>query len=543
MEGLGEFGKDQNKRSRDWVKKLKDEKAFGDIPIISDIGYVLSSLLAGFTSVIINGLEQLVIGLINLILDMGNEYLLDPALRYIDQMIDFLVRKGLLDANIKQMLDDVLKGTGKLENLIKVFAYREILYALLHAVVEVSNVTTQQSVLNTIKPMIPNVDQLIRLGYIFPENKAEYNSILGKYGYDDKNAEMMYDSAKAVFNELHIQNMFWRGKLDLEGAINQLMRTGYTREDATELISTWEIIPSIQDILWMVGKEAFEQDQIDAYGLDDEFPEDQKEWLDKLGLSEFWQKKYWNAHWSFPSPQQVLEMLHRGKITREEVYQYYRVVEMPPFWREKLMDISYNTYTRVDLRRMEQLGIVEGMEPLTQGYMEQGYDLEHATNMAKFTVKYNQRAKTDLTKNRILDFYTKGIVTEQDVILFLTELGYSNEEIEYHLRDAKLTIRKEYIDALIDSTEELYVNNEINTGEVFSRLNSVRMSAEKIDTYIDKWNVIRSKSRKHPSKEDLMGFFTDEIISENDFIVEMGYLGYSRKYIGWYLKSLKKKEK
>ena len=542
MGELGEWAKQYNKNMRDWMEEITRERAFGDVPIISDVGYTVAALFAGLTTLLVQGIENLVSGIVNVLLDGFNVILFKPIENHLNKILNFFISRQLLDKKVKDLYTQLQNDAGTLGGLLGIIFNLSTILNVFGAIIEVSNVKTQQTMLEQILPMIPSQEQLLRLLFIYPNKEKTVYDLLHKYGYNDSMIRLMYDSAKAVLSDQQIQLLFWRKIFNERRAIHELNRTGYTSEDAQNVIDSWEVIPSIQDLLWMVGKEAFEPRQIERYGLEDEFPHEQRIWLEKQGLSEYWQRKYWVSHWSYPSPQQVLELLHRGKLDPEDVFEYYKVVEMPPYWRKKLMEASYKVYTRVDLRRMEELNIVKGMEALVKGYKEQGYDEEHATNMAKFTIKYNQRRKSDLTRNRIIEFYVKGIITEQDVILYLEELDYDRTEIMYYIRDAKLKIKKEYIDTLLDSTEDLYVNNRINTGEVFSRLNSVNMSAEKIEVYIDKWNVIKSKTRRYPSKEDLIKFFSSGIIDENTFIQVMGFIGFSRKYIGWYLKSITKEK-
>ena len=88
-----------------------------------------------------------------------------------------------------------------------------------------------------------------------------------------------------------VRVLYFRGAIDKDMAFVRMRELGYTDTRIEEIMQSWDIIPPVSEILWMVGKEAFEPDQIAKYGLLDEFPEEVTPWLNKHGYSRFWQEK------------------------------------------------------------------------------------------------------------------------------------------------------------------------------------------------------------------------------------------------------------
>ncbi|GAI22279.1 unnamed protein product, partial [marine sediment metagenome] len=100
-------------------------------------------------------------------------------------------------------------------------------------------------------------------------------------------------------------------------------------------------IPPVADIITMAVREAFSPAIAERFGQYEDFPPDFERYASMKGLTPEWSKRYWAAHWSLPSPQQGFEMLHRGIINEDELRMLMRALDIMPFWRDKLMQMSY----------------------------------------------------------------------------------------------------------------------------------------------------------------------------------------------------------
>jgi len=522
-----------------WNNEINEQKIFGDVPIISDLLYGITALISGMSALVLAGLntitELLLTGAFNII----DSILLVPFSALTETLINYLINNKLIAKEIKDLLDGVINYSGHENHILSIILYLLTSASALGSIMEVSNVTSQQKLLDTIRPILPTTEQLIRLLFLRPEYEKQWTDMLHSYGFSDDRIYYLKYASMSPLGEEQIRVMYWRDIITQQGAVEKLRMIGKTDEDIESIMKSWEIIPSAQELFWMVGKEAFEPDQVQRYGLDQEFPDEVSPYLKAQGITDYWQRKNWAAHWNYPSVQQVLECLHRGFIERDDVMEYYRVVEIPRYWRDNLIKISYHPYTRVDVRRMHALGTIDD-DGLIKAYKDIGYDEEHAKGLRDFTIKYNKGSKDELSKAEILDFFKIGLITEQDCFLMMEEIGYDRDITDLYIKKVKLSIQKEYIKEVIEVTEYLYINNRINTGEIYSRLSKVMIATEKIENYIAKWDVSKQKTRKLPSKEDLLGFYSDNIISVNEFSDVMSEIGYSKKHINWYLESLSK---
>lgn len=209
-------------------------------------------------------------------------------------------------------------------------------------------------------------------------------------------------------------------------------------------------IPPVADIITMAVREVFTPEIASRFGQYEGLPTAFVEWVGKKGLSQEWAARYWAAHWSLPSPQQGFEMLQRGVISRDELALLLRALDIMPFWRDKLIQISYNPLTRVDIRRMYALDIINTAE-VNRAYQDIGYTPENAARLTLFTVKLTEqaearaaaaKAKAGLEKGatwttaQTLSFLKKGLITADRARQEFAALGYGDEHIRIYLASA-----------------------------------------------------------------------------------------------------------
>ncbi|GAI69295.1 unnamed protein product, partial [marine sediment metagenome] len=85
---------------------------------------------------------------------------------------------------------------------------------------------------------------------------------------------------------------------------------------------------------------------------------------------------------------QGFEMLHRDVITPEQLNSLFMATDIMPWWREKLQAISYSPLTRVDVRRVFKMGIID-REQVYRTYLDLGYNEEKAEWLTSFTEMQN----------------------------------------------------------------------------------------------------------------------------------------------------------
>ena len=454
-----------------------------------------------------------------------------------DNTVNDWVNRGFIDDDTGQVLRQLRVETSPVSAIATIMVKVNMLTTIIQSTMDMVGLDRQYDLLSRTTPNPAPVDALVRSMIIDPARATENRTQMMRLGYSDTQIDNIILSYYRTIDENTLRDCYLRGIID-EGRLYERMRElGYTDTRTQEIVQTWEVIPGAQDLFRMVAKEAFEPDIYNRLGLGAEFPEDQVEWLERQGISRFWAMKYWIAHWEQPSIQQGFEMLHRAVIDESELDMLFRAVEIPQYWRDRLTQIAYMPFTRVDVRRMHEQGVLTD-EQLLRSYMDLGYDPEKALAMAEFTIRYNAGNDKELTRSTIVSSFKKGLINRNTASDLLEQCGYSEDLADYYLTYAEYEQEQETQDILFENIEDRYLINQISDSEARSMLNSMGMNASKIEAYLDKWNLKRYRYDQVPTKEELADWLSKGIITESQYRDRMHQRGYSIADVERYLESL-----
>lgn len=418
-----------------------------------------------------------------------------------------------------------------------IFAYMVVTVAMLSTIVKQVLYTTSTDIKRALfKKYHPEDIQgqsVIPASFIDPSKTALITQILAQNGYPQEQIDLLFFAMQRLYDENTIRTLYFRKLLTEEQVYERMSNLGYKDERIEEIIKTWPVIPSVSDILFMVKKEAFRPDIIAKYGYDNEFPADQVPFIEAQGLSQEWALKYWYAHWEIPSAQMGFDMLHRGIIDLDTLNDMLKVGDIPPFWRDKLLAIAYTPFTRVDVRRMHQLKVLTDDE-LLLSYMDIGYDYDKALKMVEFTKALNNEEQTNLTKAEIIKGYTERFITVDNARNMLTELKFSSEEIDYFLTYADYQADKDIQAKMIDIIKKQVVNRLMSISDARTKLATLNLQGAQIDVLITTWQLDLVIAMKDPTKAELEALVKANIITIEQYKVEMLQLGYQSKYVNWY---------
>lgn len=385
------------------------------------------------------------------------------------------------------------------------------------------------------RPNLPDANASVKAAFIAPEKTGEIRNILAKSGLKEEDIDLLFIASYQLYDVNTLRALYFRGEADENKVFERMREMGFTDTRTKEIMKTWDLIPGVQDIITMAVKEAFTPDIAEKFGQFQDFPAEFGVWAAKQGLSEDWSKKYWAAHWQLPSPQMGFEMLHRQIIDQPTLEMLLRALDVMPFWREKLVGISYNPYARVDVRRMHALGVIKDDE-LLKAYTDQGYDQDHATHLAEFTKLYNSQDQAKITKSQIIRAYRNSMISRDDAALMLQTIKTNVDEIEWLLINADFEENLQLQSLYIKAIYTRYTDNMLNDLEARTELTKLNLPGARIDALITTWKATVLAKAKMPSKSDLDKFLKADIINQDTYRGEMYKLGYSYQYIDWYLR-------
>jgi hypothetical protein len=185
------------------------------------------------------------------------------------------------------------------------------------------------------------------------------------------NATSLFSDIQRMLTLSNILEVVSVGQIDRVGelALRQAELTGVTRliqdgftleyehgikpQIIREINETYQIaMPTPTDLVTMVVREAFEPAFITPA------PDVFRQYMRKLGFSDFWSDKYWTAHWRWLPNETAIEMFHRGIIDEATLARTFIINDVHPQTLPYWLKFVYRLPNRVEARIMGRLGLL-----------------------------------------------------------------------------------------------------------------------------------------------------------------------------------------
>ncbi|GAH66134.1 unnamed protein product, partial [marine sediment metagenome] len=218
-----------------------------------------------------------------------------------------------------------------------------------------------------------------------------------------------------------------RDKAKYEKLFKDLKDQGWTDDRIEALKFVTLYYPSPGELVHWTAREVFEPEMVAKYGLTAGIDKLRREDFYKAGMNDEQIDNHWIAHWEHASFMQIIEMLHRGIITEQDVKDWFPLVEIAPFWAENLIKIAYTWPTRVDVRRWWDMRTIDEAR-LRELYEGMGYRGTNLEDYIRWTKVY-----TDFPM--MLSRFTKGWITEEEVYNWLIAQGIPAERAKHFIEE------------------------------------------------------------------------------------------------------------
>lgn len=322
----------------------------------------------------------------------------------------------------------------------------------------------------------------------------------------------------------------WRGLITREDANEWFAKFGYTDEWISKVEELFKFLPSPEALVNWQAKEVFEPKMIEHYGLGSEFDELDLSLFEKVGVSQEQAFNFWVAHWKHPEWQSITDMYHRGLIEYEDIERWFRLVEIPPYWRDKMIGISWDLPNRIETRMMARYGLVD-KQWLVDHLKRIGLHEDYRDIAADFMLAMGIR--TDLSSR-----YGKGWITAEEVKSEIQKTGLTeqigdrlyqwivdntqNERTETEKKATKSEIIKGVKKEIITRDEGLSLLQDLGYGsEEADFVLNVNDCAE---------GVIEIKATERDlTKADILNALKNGNIGVNETITMLEGIGYDRQ--------------
>lgn len=387
---------------------------------------------------------------------------------------------------------------------------------------------------------IPSPGELLTLYARGEIPEAYFKENMTMHGYSWEVTDMITKLYRTYMSVSDYVSLYRRGHITEEMLYKEMDRQGIPPSERSLNLHALEFFPSPADLVRFAVREVYTPEIVEKFRTDEDLPAQFITEAAKAGMGEEQARNFWRSHWDLPSAQMGFVMFQRNIITYDELIVLLRTLDIMPFWRDKLIQLSYSPLTRVDVRRMYGEGVLNE-EDLPQKYQDQGYSPENAKLLADFTVKYENREIKGVTRANVIAAYKNDLLDDEELLNYLKEMGYSQLVINFWWEQAIYEKAQAEINLYIDDIVAIYLAGGKSLSDVQNALNGLDIPASYVDNILRKIVTQKAKSLKVPSKEDLSEWILNGVIDDVYFATKMRMLHYDEEDIQHYLENIAKK--
>jgi hypothetical protein len=448
------------------------------------------------------------------------------------------------DERFDPLIAELAQGAPIRFILFGAFSFLRYLMGLFDAIADVgvqaarmrANVFSQQA--------LPDVSTLALIGIRYPTADLATKGLAKYYGYSDGAYELLQESMRNVPDTATIRDLYYRimpaSGMSEEDVTDETLRylrfQGLAKPDAERVIQSWAWYPSPLDIVRFVVREVFDPEtQANFYRLHPP----PKEYLDavaKAGMPAEQAKWYWDAHWELPSLTMGYDMLHRGIIDRQQLYDLMVAQDVMPGWRERLMDVSYHPYTRVDVRRMYDLKVL-GPADLVKAYKDGGYDQEHAEKLAQWTMLASVGKERSAARSTLDRLYLRDLLPPAEYEDGLRALRFGEDAIALIRLDMDTRKDETRMENLRETVHSNYLVGAITPETARANLIIFGTTAIEAERYLATWRAERVRLAPKVPLADLKEWLRNGLLKQGEFRTQMERAGYELADIKLYVQA------
>lgn len=362
-----------------------------------------------------------------------------------------------------------------------------------------------------------------------------------KLGLDDEKIGMLLQATTIQFPEPYLREAYLREEIDYDNWSMGMTKLGYREEDLPLLEKVIKNTPSIQDAVLFAVREVYDETLVNDLKLDsgyDSIKDEFEPLLQANGIDPKFAKYYWRSHWRLPSPTQLYEMYWRNEIDQTELREALQVSDYSPQWIDKLENIAYKEFTRVDVRRMHDIGELTDDET-KEAYKRIGYNDDKAEKLLRFTQKLNKKEEGDslksFTTSQILKLYGLGLYDLTQAKDSLSSIGYSNNQsnmlldvanISYHA-DVLGNVTDDNIRRIIRSLSQSYIEGVLPEDYVKETFLRIGYTQDNVDKEIEFLNIERDIQLRNETNDIILNQYLKYQLTINEASVLLNQQGYN----------------
>lgn len=268
---------------------------------------------------------------------------------------------------------------------------------------------------------------------------------------------------------------------------------GYENFDPALLFDAFRQYPGVPDLIRFAVREVYTPEIRTRFELDGDLPNEYLIESRKAGLNLDDAKRYWAAHWNLPSITQGFEMFQRRIIDENDLKLLLRSQDVMPFWRDRLIQLSYRVKRLVDIDRFYEQRVIPRIDPdnltpdtpLIKEFMFRGYSFPDARDRAIWVDRTRPDPGTEAVIKAATRNYEKGFIDDEEYESILDELILPKSTKEFLLTAGKVNREQKRLETTIKRLKPLLLDGIITEERFITELQAFNLSSLSIRNLIE----------------------------------------------------------
>lgn len=344
-------------------------------------------------------------------------------------------------------------------------------------------------------------------------NVIDYRKLDGHWAIANvcnESLESTLQASRAKPVPLQLAIMRRRKLIDSGGYAAGMRQLGYLESGVAEqLFQITEQVPTLSDIIRFMVRDTDDQALVAKFDLDakftDKYQKQLKDWSEAQGIPEIIARYAWRAHWGIPAPGQLFTFYQRLRDNpkyggRDKLLQDVKDAlvqqDILPFWHEHFLDTSFRPISRVDIRRMFNIGALT-QDEVTNAYRQLGSSDENADRLTKFAVRVRNAAALG---HRGVKLWLKFAISRAEAKQRMVADGFPDDVADEALSDSENAFASSVPAAA-------FLRGAINRTQFTDRLETVGVTQQSAASIADQLSL---KVTSHPAVKGLASGALDE---------------------------------
>lgn len=351
------------------------------------------------------------------------------------------------------------------------------------------------------------------------------------------------------------------------------------------------VIPGVGDLISFGVRDVWDREAVESRQLFDEVPDEMRVWAARQGLfgdsgiaipgsnparNATWAEVYWAAHWQAFPTNLAYEAYHRlrpGRVDRfrnlglqvdgftlQKLQSVLKIADYPKPDRDYLAALSYQPLMLRQITSalkqkayldifpvmaqnmppglVDRLGVVTREWAIEQ-FRDRGLhpedaalvtDLQIAAANAEISLpvrNIEKRISHDVV-TKTLEAYRIGALDRAATLRNLLGAGMTADGANRAMQVEDLDAATDLIKQSINALRHDYLGGVLTEQETRDALGRAGVTQQSIDYYLDKWTILRNRTRRTATTEKILHWFERGFISQPEVVYRLNNLGWSQ---------------